>query len=96
MQVNDKAIKFRKISCTDCGERGPIKISESAANPKRHFYKCERLGCDYFRWWEHLALAFEYKVIVRGLGKLQDEEENQTLHHKNKKLTTMTTMLVTK
>ena len=83
LQVNDKVIKFINKSCTDCGERATIKISESVANFKRLYYKCERPGCDYFRWWE--PSSFEYKVIARGLGKLQDEEENQTLHHENKK-----------
>ena len=94
LQVNEKVIKFRNKSCTNCGEQATIKILKSAANPKRLYYKCERPSCDYFRWWE--PSSFEYKVIARGLGKLQDEEENQTFHHKNKKLTTMTTMLVAK
>ena len=94
LQVNGKVIKFRNKLCTDCGQWATIKFSESAASPKRLYYKCERSGCDYFRWWE--PSSFEYKVIVRGLGKLQDEEENQTLHHENKKLTTITTMLFAK
>lgn len=48
----------------------------------------------YFRWWE--PSSFEYKVIARGLGELEDEEENHTFHHENKKLIVMATKLVSK
>ena len=93
LQVNSKVITFRNKSCIDCGEQATIKVSESVINPKRLYYKCERPGCDYFRWWE--PSNFEYKVIGRELGKLQDEKDNQNFQHENK-FTTMTTNLIAK
>lgn len=49
MQVNGKVIKFRHKSCTDCCKQAIIKAFEFAANPTRLYYKCERLGCYYFK-----------------------------------------------
>lgn len=61
--MNGKAIKFKNKSCTDCGERATIKVPESIANFNRLYYNFERLGCNYFKWWE--LFNVEYKLIAR-------------------------------
>ena len=57
VQVNGKVIKFRNKSCIDYGERATIKVSESAANRKRLYYKCERLDATTSSGGSHLALS---------------------------------------
>ena len=41
LEINGKVLKFRNKTCRDCGKRAPIYISESTANPKKLYYKCD-------------------------------------------------------
>lgn len=42
------------------------------------------------------GINFEYKVIAKGLSKLQNEEKSHSLHDENKKIMAMATKLVLK
>ena len=49
LEINEKVLKFRNKTCRDYGKHASIYILESAANPKKLYYKCNNKGCNFFR-----------------------------------------------
>lgn len=51
IHVNGEIMKFRNHFCHVCGNKGIVRISESAKNPRKKCFCCDSNRCDYFEFW---------------------------------------------
>ena len=68
ISINGRIIKFKNRKC-NCGIKAAVKISDSANNPNKLYFFCERGKCKFYRFWEPDNEEFNHAEYIESISQ---------------------------